>query len=154
MKAQNIIIVTRKTIAISLLILISTMQSMAVEYRNSYRSTRSQSAVYGMATTVAAPTASFHSTSAYAEKWGTNTDVTPMLNNDGSVSGSAYMGSISNAPAGPRQAPGGPGTPGGDLDPETQQPLGDALIPLLLLAFAYAIYKVSRRRAGEQIAGQ
>ena len=101
----------------------------------------------------AIPISSFQSTSTLSG--GTRSDAaTPLINTDGSVAGSAYMGSIS-APTGPLKAPGtGTGTPGGNLNPDEQQPLGDVLIPLLLLASAYAVYKVTRRRVREQLAGQ
>lgn len=99
----------------------------------------------------AIPISSFQSTSTLSG--GTRSDAaTPLINTDGSVAGSAYMGSIS-APTGPLKAS-GTGTPGGDLNKDDQQPLGDALIPLLLLASAYAVYKVARRRVREQLAGQ
>jgi hypothetical protein len=141
---------------ILLLLVLGIGQVSAVVY-SPYRSTnrRVSGGIYSTAEAAkeaAMPISTFQSTSTLSG--GTRSDAsTPLISTDGSVAGSAYMGAVS-APAGPRQAPGGPGTPGGDLDPATQQPLGDALIPLLLLAFAYAIYKVSRRRAGEQIAGQ
>ena len=101
----------------------------------------------------AIPISSFQSTSTLSG--GTRSDAaTPLINTDGSVAGSAYMGSIS-APTGPlKGSPSGTGTPTDDLDPNNQQPLGDALIPLLLLASAYAVYKVARRRVREQLAGQ
>ena len=99
----------------------------------------------------AIPISSFQSTSTLSG--GTRSDAaTPLINTDGSVAGSAYMGTVS-APTGPLKAP-GTGTPGGNLNPDEQQPLGDALIPLLLLASAYAVYKVTRRRVREQLAGQ
>lgn len=78
-----------------------------------------------------------------------------------SVNSSAYMSSGStytseiytvgasapSAAAGPRKAPpGGGGT--SDYDPNNPQfsPLGDALIPLLLMGMAYAAYVFLRRR--------
>lgn len=137
MKAQNIIVVIRNTFAISLVVLISTVQAWAVEYKNSYQ----QSVVSNQFSAVGyqgatAPSATFQSTSAYSSQWNQE-DRQSMLNADGSMNTDAYMSS------GPRRAP---GTPGGDLDPSTQQPLGDAALPLMLLACAYAIYMVSRRR--------
>ena len=117
-------------------------QTWAVGYQTKYKGMMNNvqsTTSYG----VAAPAAAFYSTSALAPRSWAEESATPMLNSDGSVDGSAYMGGASNAPAGPRRAP---GTPGGTLDPDKQQPLGDVLMPMMLLACAYAIYKVSRRR--------
>ena len=64
---------------------------------------------------------------------------------------------LSTGISGPRKVNGtGPGTPP-IPNPDNQQvptPLGDVLIPLLLLASAYAVYKVTRRRVRDQLAGQ
>jgi hypothetical protein len=69
-----------------------------------------------------------------------------MLNGDGSVNTSAYMG-------GPRKAtkeePGGGINPPDEEDEDNTEngtPLGDGLLPLMLLACAFAIYKVTRVR--------
>lgn len=116
--------------------LLGAAQAGAVEYKNSYQRSvvgYQLSAVGYQGAT--APSATFQSTSAYSSQWEQQENT--LLNNDGSMNTGAYMTS------GPRRAP---GTPGGTLDPTTQQPLGDVLLPLTLLACAYAIYKVSRRR--------
>lgn len=136
----------KNTVAIIMLVLLPALtgvaQAGAVEYKNSYQRSvvgYQLSAVGYQGATV--PSATFQSTSAYSEQWEQQENT--LLNNDGSMNTSAYMTS------GPRRAPGngtGAGTPGGTLDPTTQQPLGDVLLPLMLLACAYAIYKVSRRR--------
>lgn len=112
-------------------------QAGAVDYRNSYQQSAIsyQSSGFGIATTATAPTATFQSTSAYSSQWEQQENT--LLNNDGSMNTSAYMAS------GPRRAP---GTPGGELDPHTQQPLGDAALPLLLLALAYMGIRVYRRK--------
>ena len=86
--------------------------------------------------------AGFQSTSAYSGQW--SEQATPLLNGDGSVNHEAYMsGSI-----GPRKnTTGNPGTPSDkDEEEEEQQPLGDALLPLMLIACAYLIVCVTRRR--------
>lgn len=46
---------------------------------------------------------------------------------------------------GPAVRRGGPGTPGGDLHEDEQQPIGDAVWPLLLLALAYMGMRTRRR---------
>ena len=79
-----------------------------------------------------------------------------------SVNSSAYMSSGStytseiytvgasapSAAAGPRKAPPGGGGGTSDYDPSNPQfsPIGDALIPLLLMVMAYATYLLLRRR--------
>lgn len=119
-------------------------QATAVDYTNSYKQSAIsyQSSGYNVSATATAPTATFQSTSAYSGQW---SEQSSMLNNDGSVNSGAYMTS------GPRKAPGGgpgssPGTPGGQLDPNAQQPLGDAVLPLLLLAMGYMMCRLGRRR--------
>ena len=125
--------------------LIGAAQAGAVEYKSTYRATqntnyRMQSVAPAAAT---APAAAFQSTSAYSDQWSGEQPST-LLNSDGSVNTGAYMG------GGPRRAKkddeiNNPGDPDEEED-GGNTPLGDALIPLALLACAYAIYKVSRRR--------
>ena len=135
MKAQNIM----KSLVIAIILIAGAAQVSAVTYQTKYKGSmyNVQSPIsYG----AAAPAATFQSTSTYASpEWAEQ----PMLNSDGTVNEGAYMSSASNAPSGPRRVGGHSGTPGQEGD---KQPLGDALLPLALLACAYAIYKVSRRR--------
>jgi hypothetical protein len=130
-------------LSIACLLVLGTTQAQAVDYKP-YTSTSCVNQRYDAAVT---PTIGFTSTSAYATDDWTN-PTTPMLNADGSVSAGAYMG-------GPRKAgpggtgPGGntvvgPGTPGGTLNPNEQQPLGDALLPLLLMAAAFCLIRRKR----------
>ena len=88
------------------------------------------------------PTAQFRSTSVYADQWAKD-DIQSMLNVDGSVNSAAYMGGQDNSSGGPRRVGGQSGTPGGG---GVQQPLGDALIPLMLMAAAFVAIRVYRRR--------
>ena len=128
---------------IVLLVLSGTMQATAVNYQNSYRGVYKQE-YQVRSVSATAPTTTFQSTSAYSDQWNRD-DRQSMLNEDGSMNTDAYMVS------GPRRAPGdgsgssSPGTPGGTLDPNAQQPLGDALLPLMLLACAYLIVRATRR---------
>ena len=142
MKAQNIM----KSLVIAIILIAGAAQVSAVDYQTKYKGSMynvQSPTSYG----AAAPSATFQSTSTYASpEWAEQ----PMLNSDGTVNEGAYMGGRSNAPSyGPRRegergdGEGNSGTPGQGGD---KQPLGDALIPLMLLACAYAIYKVSRRR--------
>jgi hypothetical protein len=73
-------------------------------------------------------------------------------------SGSTYSSAVfeigssspSSAPAsGPRKGPPSvtPGTPSDDYDPNNPTlPLGDALLPLMLMALAYMVIRVRRKR--------
>lgn len=137
MKAQNIM----KSLVIAIILIAGAAQVSAVTYQTKYKGTMynvQRTTSYG-----AAPAATFQSTSTYASpEWAEQ----PMLNSDGTVNEGAYMSGPRRLGEGPSPGSGTqPGTPGNPED-EDQQPLGDALIPLALLACAYAIYKVSRRR--------
>jgi hypothetical protein len=138
-------------VVVMLLVLSGTVQATAPAYRNTYKGTKDnvQGTMYSVQST--APAVGFQSTSAYSGQWG-NGSITPMLNADGSMNGSAYMG----APSRPRKVdddndgyddetgmPVNPNIGGGD---DGNTPLGDGLLPLMLLACAFAIYKVTRVR--------
>lgn len=117
-----------RTTIMCLLVLTGTMQMHAIDY-TPYKPGAYQEQTF--------PVATFQSTSAYAsDEWSQST--TPMLNADGSVSAGAYMGGENNAP---RRAP---GTPGGNLNPDDQQtgvPIGNALLPLLLMMAAFCLIR-------------
>ena len=117
-----------RTTIMCLLVLTGTMQMHAIDY-TPYKPGAYQEQTF--------PVATFQSTSAYAtENW--SQSPTPMLNADGSVSAGAYMGGENNAP---RRAP---GTPGGNLNPDDQQtgvPIGNALLPLLLMMAAFCLIR-------------
>ena len=137
MKAQNIM----RSLVIAIILAAGIAQVQAVNYQTKYKGTR-----YNVQSTtsfgVAAPAATFRSTSAFSSpEWAEQ----PMLNSDGSVNEGAYMSGRNNAP-GPRRDPTAPNPGVDEENDEGNVPLGDALIPLALLACAYAIYKVSRRR--------
>ena len=118
----------------------------AVEYKSSYRGVAVSNQQSAISIQTTAPSVSFQSTSAYSRQWN-GESTTPMLNSDGSVNGDAYLNGPNNV-SGIRKAPGagGPGTPGGELDPNAQQPVGDGLWILTLCALAYLIVRVSRKR--------
>ena len=62
------------------------------------------------------------------------------------AAGVATMGATSSAPA---KAPGGPKRlPGGPTEPDQSQdsPIGDAVLPLLLMAAGFGLYTALRRR--------
>lgn len=125
---------------IVLLVLSGTMQAAAVEYKNNYRGVH-QPEYQEQTVSTAAPAATFQSTSAYSSQW-TQSDPQSMLNSDGSVNGDAYM-SENHLPG--RSVRKSPGTPGGTLDPNAQQPLGDGLMALMLCACAYLIVRATRK---------
>lgn len=123
------------TLIISLLpALTGAAQAGAVEYKNNYRDVH-QPVYQVQAVSTAAPTATFQSTSAYSGQWNQD-DRQSMLNEDGSMNTEVYMSSS------PRRAP---GTPGGELDPNAQQPIGDGLLVLMLCACAYLIVRATRK---------
>jgi hypothetical protein len=133
----------RNSLIVVLLALTGAMQATAVEYKNSYQQSAisGQQSVFGSQPSATAPRATFQSTSAYSEQW--SEQATPLLNGDGSVNHEAYMsGSI-----GPRRSGTNPGTPDDEEDPGEQQPLGDALLPLMLLACAYLSMRVFLKNA-------
>ena len=129
----------RKIVAIMILCLPALLgvgQAKAVDYRGVYQP------VYEP---IEVPQATFQSTSAYSVQWQEGS-ATPMLNSDGSMNGEAYMGSSSYPKSVIRK--GGTGTPGFP-QPENQQPLGDGLLALIVLACMYALMRVvlNRKRA-------
>lgn len=123
-------------LSIACLLVLGTTQAQAVRYKP-YTSTSCANQRYDAAVT---PTIGFTSTSAYATDDWTN-PTTPMLNADGSVSAGAYM--AEQVVSGPHRAP-ATGTPDGDLNEDDQQlgvPLGDAILPLLLMAAAFCLMR-------------
>ena len=130
--------------------LLSAVQAQAVDYKNTYKPTVANSYPSVVSGQAVAPSASFQSTSAYSSQWAEES-TTPMLNSDGTVNDGAYMGGL-RRPGSVRKTESGssvnPGTPDDATEEEgEQQPLGDALLPMMLLLCAYAIYKVSRKQA-------
>lgn len=145
MKDTKILVIANCLLVIGLLWTLGVAQASAVNYQTKYKGTMynvQSTASYG----AAAPAATFQSTSAYAAPEWTEEST---LNSDGTVNERHYISGPRRLGDGPTTpTPGGgtqPGTPGNPED-ENQQPLGDALIPLMLCMCAYAIYKVSRRR--------
>lgn len=137
----------RISILASLLAFACVTSMMAVNYQTPYKGQRyyDQSA---MSQSIAStPVVSFQSTSAYSGQWNQE-EQQSMLNGDGTVSDEYYgVGGRIRRVGGPTPGGGvnGPGTPTPNPDPENQQPLGDALWVLLLMAIGYACY---RRKAG------
>lgn len=146
---KNVMKTTLKyMLIIVLLVLSGTMQAAAIEYKNNYRGVH-QPEYQVQTVSTAAPAATFQSTSAYSGQW-TPSDPQSTLNSDGSVNGDAYMSENHLPGRSVRRDPGGgpgssPGTPGGTLDPNTQQPLGDGLMALMLCACAYLIVRATRK---------
>ena len=86
---------------------------------------------------IAMPSAAFQSTSTMTAS-GSSYSSQPTIGSDGMATmGETYT--TSQPSGGPRKIV----TPGNE---GTQQPLGDALIPLLLMVMAYATYLLLRRR--------
>jgi hypothetical protein len=134
-------------LSIVCLLVLSTTQAQAVKYKP-YTSSSCVNQRYDAA---AAPTIGFTSTSAYATDDWTN-PTTPMLNADGSVSIGAYMSGPHRAITNPDEEEEGEGGGENEGDEEgdnnwngSNQPLGDALLPLLLMAAAFCL--IRRKRA-------
>ena len=84
-----------------------------------------------------APQATFQSTSTIQGS-GSNYSSNPMLNADGMASYEGATYTETQVPSGPRKIV----TPGNS---GTQQPIGDALIPLTLMALVYMLFLYRRR---------
>ncbi len=133
--------------------LLSAVQAQAVDYKSTYKGVRyeqpRQHVEYKVATTATAPMAGFQSTSAYSGQFSTGEQST--LNSDGTVNSAAYgigsrhLGSIRRTESNINN----PDDPDDDEEDEGNVPLGDAVLPLLLLVLAYAGYKVRVRREAE-----
>jgi hypothetical protein len=132
-----------------LLVLMGTMQAAAVEYKNSYQRQgimNSHSQPVSPTRTAMMPNAAFRSTSTMSFTTGTEAENT--LNANGTVNAGAYGIGKNNVSGGPRRDPksdSGINTPGDgedDDDDENGSPIGDAVLPLLLLALAYLSTRV------------
>lgn len=138
---KSVKIIGFRLAAIVLLAMLPIIMS-AVEYKNNYK----QSGVSNhraAGVQVTAPSATFQSTSTLTGS-GSALSATPMLNADGTVS----------APSGPRRAkmddPVTPPPPDTEEDEKEgddgNTPIGDAVLPLMLCACAFLIYRAYRRR--------
>ena len=133
--------------------LLSAVQAQAVDYKSTYKGVRyeqpRQHVEYKVATTATAPMAGFQSTSAYSSQFSTGEQST--LNSDGTVNSAAYgigsrhLGSIRRIESNINN----PSDPDDEEEDDGNVPLGDAVLPLLLLVLAYAGYKVRVRREAE-----
>ena len=132
--------------------LVGAAQVGAVDYKITYKGqTEERNNGYIMQTT--APAVSFQSTSVYATQ--ENSEEQPsILNTDGTVNEAAYTGnSRLRRPGSVRteEREGGTGTAGeGDIkDKQTDTPIGDAVVPLMLLACAFGMFVYFRRKRSE-----
>lgn len=131
----------KNMLIIVLLVLSGTMQATAVNYQNSYHGVYKQE-YQVRSVSATAPTTTFQSTSAYSDQWNRDAQQST-LNSDGTVNANAYMSSL---PGSSIRRGGNPGTPDDEEEEEgEQQPLGDALLPLMLLACAYLIVRATRK---------
>lgn len=125
-------------LSIACLLVLGTTQAQAVRYKP-YTSTSCVNQRYDAAVT---PTIGFSSTSAYAtDDW--NKSTTPMLNADGSVSAGAYMGE--QVVSGPHRIDNPDKEDEDDTENGLDEPIGDAILPLLLMAAAFCLMR--RKRA-------
>jgi len=125
--------------------LLSAAQAQAVDYKSTYKGVRyeqpRQYVEYKVATTATAPMAGFQSTSAYSSQFGNEQQ--SMLNSDGTVNNEAYgVGSRHQGIIRRTQSNvNNPDDPDDDEEDDGNTPLGDAALPLLLLACAFAFGK-------------
>ena len=131
---------------IGVLLVSTSVMAQAVDYNPNKRvqntEYRSQTE-YGVQST-SVPSVGFQSTSVIVGS-GSGYSANPVLNEDGTATydgaeGTTRIGKIRRDPA----TPGTPSTPGAGGE---QFPIGDGLIPLALLALAYLLWRVARRRA-------
>lgn len=94
------------------------------------------------------PNAVFHSTSSMMGS-GSQYSANPTLNADGTAAYEGATYSSAKAPGGPRRN--NNPNPGVDGDDGGNTPIGDALIPLTLLAGAYLIVRAARRKVRSRI---
>lgn len=120
-----------------LILLIVNMQLQAINYQNIYHQQYMEM-----------PQISFHSTSMYSSQW-ENSSITPILNSDGSVDESVYLSGPRRVGGGPTPGGGanGPGTPTDNPDDNDQQPIGDAAVPLLLMALGYCAFRHWKKKS-------
>ena len=123
---------------------------LAQNYGNPYKPA-TQNGMHQVGTPV--PAASFQSTSAMSGS-GSTYSANPTLNNDGTA---AYNGASSpaKAPGGPHRAPDtvnpddDDAPEGHETRPDDPNPLGDAVLPLLLMALAFCGYVYFRKRKAQ-----
>ena len=88
------------------------------------------------------PNAVFQSTSALQGS-GSQYSATPMLGADGTATLDGAVSTPAQAPSGPRRTISNP-------DDSEENPIGDAVLPLVLLAGAYLFWRAWRRRGLSQ----
>ena len=133
--------------------LLSAVQAQAVDYKSTYKGVRyeqpRQHVEYKVATTATAPMAGFQSTSAYSSQFSTGEQST--LNSDGTVNSAAYgigsrhLGSIRRTESNINN----PDDPDDDEEDDGNVPLGDAVLPLLMMSLAFCGYLYLRRKRSE-----
>ena len=133
--------------------LLSAVQAQAVDYKSTYKGVRyeqpRQHVEYKVAATATAPMAGFQSTSAYSSQFSTGEQST--LNSDGTVNSAAY-GIGSRHPGSIRRTESNinnPDDPDDDEEDEGNVPLGDAVLPLLMMSLAFCGYLYLRRKRSE-----
>jgi len=133
--------------------LLSAVQAQAVDYKSTYKGVRyeqpRQHVEYKVAATATAPMAGFQSTSAYSSQFSTGEQST--LNSDGTVNSAAYgigsrhLGSIRRTESNINN----PSDPDDEEDDDGNVPLGDAVLPLLMMSLAFCGYLYLRRKRSE-----
>ena len=143
MRTTKIYAIGHWSLVIGIAMLLLADNAWAVDFKNTYQGMEQKTSAmeYKVATTATAPSAYFQSTSVYSGQWNQDAQQS-MLNADGTVNAGAYGIGNNNVSGGPRRDPAAPNPEVDEKDDDGNTPLGDAALPLLLLACAYALYKV------------
>ena len=142
MRTTKISIMGYRLWVIGMLMLLCAVEVQAVTY-DTYKSAYSQSAqrTPSMAT---APQSGFQSTSAFSDQWATR-EGQPYINGDGTVNDGAYgIGRRPGLRKDPVAPPPNPDDPDENED-DGNTPIGDALLPLMLLAIGYWVVRKRNR---------
>lgn len=123
-------------LAVIVILAMMPIMMSAVEYKNMYQPVEGRMQP-GAQVQTTSPSATFQSTSTLTGS-GSALSATPMLGADGT----ATLGGAVNAPGGPRRENTNPNPVVDETDDDGNTPIGDAVLPLLLLALAYLSTRV------------
>ena len=131
---RNIVVV----MTVILTVLTGTVQVAAVEYKNSYQPSSVMGQNFAAANQMEAPSTGFQSTSSTMMNSGSAYSANPTLNEEGMATYDGASYSPAKAPSGPHKV--------APKDGDEDYPIGDAVLPLLLLAGVYLSVRVFLRR--------
>ena len=120
-------------LAVIVILAMMPIMMSAVEYKNMYQPVEGRMQP-GAQVQTTSPSATFQSTSTLTGS-GSALSATPMLGADGTATLDGAVSTPAQAPSGPRRTITNP-------DDDVENPIGDAVLPLLLLALAYLSTRV------------